>query len=135
MHTLSLAFALTVTNWVHNGHIDFNNIIAYDRVAAIAILSVPFSLPGVFGLLFLIWMATGFIYDRSEQFRFIAFGCVFITLGCYVLLEAVLSLDFHLHEYLPLTSASVLAVVTALSITRKYYYRYFKSTDYQFKQP
>ena len=121
IHTLNISFALAVTNVIHVGNMGVPDIL-FDRVAAIAILSVPFSMPGLLGLLILVWIARAFIYDRRSQFTFISSGCMSITIFCYFLLESLLNLDFKMHEYLPLVIASVAAVFLSLCITRKHYY-------------
>ena len=127
IHTLLTCLALAIVEWKGGALFDIHSIIRFDQLASIAIFSVPFSLPGLFGLMVLVWIAKGFIYDYRTGFSFIAIGCIFVTLCCYFFLEIMLNLDIKLDEYIPLASGTVISVVVSLLFTRKYFYSYFKA--------
>ena len=103
--------------------INLNN----EAVLMIALFSLPFATPGLFGLMIVVWMAREFIFDAAAQYRFIAVACCFITIGCYMLMELVLQLNFEMREYIMLITASLSAVALTLAFTRRYYYSYIKS--------
>ena len=127
IHTLLTCVALTVTEWNGGAILDFPSIIRFDQLASIAIFSVPFSLPGLFGLLVLVWIAKEFIYDHRSGFSFISVGCIGVTLCCYFFLEVFLNLDIKIDEYVPLATGSIIAVLVSLLFTRKYFYSFFNT--------
>jgi hypothetical protein len=125
---VAVTLAESLNSWIEYGHhADYQLLPDLEGVMIIAIFSIPFSLPGLFGLMLVVWIARELLFDVRTQFFFICMSACFLTAGCYLLLEFVLSPGLQLKEYLFLLTASIAAILTVLLFTRKYYYSYIKS--------
>ena len=128
LNVIAVVLALSVNNWMESGNLRLTSLVVNgEAVLMVAAFSVPFATPGLFGLMIVVWLAREFIYEPRAQFLLIAVACCFITVGCYLLLEGVLDLNLTVQEYMLLVTASVAAVITVLSVTRKYYYAFIRS--------
>jgi hypothetical protein len=125
---VAVILALAVNNWMEYGYLPIRSLLPdLQGILLIALFSIPFSIPGLTGLVLLAWIAREFLFHMRAQFVFIAAGCSFLTAGCYLLLEFLISPGLQLREYLPLLTASITVVLSVLLFTRKYYYSYLKS--------
>ena len=128
LNIIAVVLALFVSRRVASGDLmtsDFD--LNYNALLMIAVFSLPFATPALFGLMIVVWIAREFIFDAATQFFFIVASCCFITIGCYLVMELVLQLNFEIREYILLISASLAAVLATLAFTRRYYYAYLKS--------
>jgi hypothetical protein len=123
LNILSTSIALALATWIETGNISLSVLmIDFDSIETTTIVSLIFSLPGLFGLMLLVRLANEFIYAPRLRFTFICWGCALVTIGCYVLLELILTLNIGIQELVLFVSGSLLAVLISLFITRKHYY-------------
>jgi hypothetical protein len=128
MNIIAVILALFINNRIEASEFPLTGIdLNADAVLMIALFSLPFATPGLFGLMIAVWIAREFIPDAAAQYRFIAAACCFITIGCYTLMELVLQLNFETRDYIMLITASMSAVALTLAFTRRYYYSYIRS--------
>jgi hypothetical protein len=128
VNTIAIVLAVSLNNWMQYGHIPTHPVLPdFHGVIAIAIFSIPFSIPGLLGLMMVVWIAREFLSGIRTQFIFICLCSCFLTAGCYLLLEYVISPGLQVKEYGVLLTASIVAILTVLLFTRKYYYSYLKS--------
>jgi hypothetical protein len=128
LNIIAVVLALFISQRIASGHLivsDFD--LNYEALLMIGVFSLPFATPGLFGLMIVVWIAREFIFDAAAQFLFITVSCCFIIIGCYLLMELVLQLNFEMREYVLLVSASLAALLATLAFTRRYYYSYLKS--------
>ena len=128
LNIIAVVLALFINNQIEARDFPLTGVdLDAEAVLMIALFSLPFATPALFGLMIVVWIAREFIFDAAKQYRFIALACCFITIGCYMLMEVVLQLNFGMREYIMLITASLSAVALALAFTRRYYYSYLKS--------
>src|SRR5688500_15886728 len=125
LNIIAVILALFISARIEAGDLMLSSFdLNYEAVLMIAVFSLPFATPGLFGLMIVVWIAREFIFDAAAQFLFITIACCLITIGCYLLMELVLQLNFEMREYILLMTASLSAVVGTLAFTRRYYYSY-----------
>jgi len=81
--------------------------------------TVVFSLPGIFMLYILLWVAREFVYSEKAAWSLISTGCSVIVILCYLIMEFVMQLGMSVTEYLPFVTGSLGAVWVALLLMRK----------------
>src|SRR4051812_19336732 len=93
LNMIAVSSAVAMTTWMETGNLSLTDmIIDYRMIFMIGLFTIPFSMPGLVGLLLLVWIAKEFMYDPQSQFFFISVGCGFVTILCYFLLEFILRL-------------------------------------------
>jgi len=128
VNLIAVILALTVSTWIRFGNLPVHQLLPdFEGIIVVAVFSIVFSIPGLIGLTMVVSIARDFLFDVRTQFFFICISCAFLTAGCYLLLEVILSPGFQVTEYLLLLTASISAIIIVLLFTRRYYYSYLKS--------
>jgi hypothetical protein len=83
------------------------------------LFSIVFSLPGVFMLYILLWVAREFVYTEKAAWSLISTGSSVIVILCYLIMEFVMSLGMSVTEYLPFITGSLVAVWISLLFMRR----------------
>jgi len=90
---------------------------------ASSVFTLLFSLPGFAGIFLWIWVADNFYFSSIKKFICFSIGCLITTLLCYVLLSSILGIPITELKFYHLMLLSMLSVLTALLVQRKYFYR------------
>jgi len=107
-------------------YLPFTERIAFvlEQMGFVGMLSVPFSMPGLLALI-LATGATHFFTDGSQRFSIILFSCLLGTFAGYLLMWVVLDTNPFNKTILPGLGLSFVAVVAALFINQRFFYKVF----------
>jgi hypothetical protein len=126
---IAIALAFALSDMFKYGAGNYASYFELNTLATIGALSFLFSIPGLFGLAMLVWIAKEFLYYPAARFTFICIGSAFITMLCYVLMDFILSFQLPIRMYFQFMVPSICTVLIALFLTRKGYFSYLNETS------